>query len=60
MHGRFKMEYRLFTIVRYNYRDYNKHKYYSTNIKYIYYYRYYGVQLVFKRYTDANVHASTI
>ena len=23
MHGRFKMEYRLFTIVRYNYRDYN-------------------------------------
>ncbi len=31
MHGRFKMEYRLFTIVRYNYRDYNtntrhKHK----------------------------------
>jgi hypothetical protein len=24
MQGRFKMEYRLFTIVRYNYRDYNK------------------------------------
>ncbi len=23
MHGKFKMEYRLFTIVRYNYRDYN-------------------------------------
>ena len=23
MHGRFKMEYRFFTIVRYNYRDYN-------------------------------------
>ena len=23
MQGRFKMEYRLFTIVRYNYRDYN-------------------------------------
>ncbi len=23
MHGRFEMEYRLFTIVRYNYRDYN-------------------------------------
>jgi hypothetical protein len=30
MHGRFKMEYRLFTIVRYNYRDYNikdEHRY---------------------------------
>ncbi len=25
MQGRFKMEYRLFTIVRYNYRDYNTH-----------------------------------
>ena len=25
MQGRFKMEYRLFTIVRYNYRDYNKY-----------------------------------
>ena len=24
MQGRFKMEYRLLTIVRYNYRDYNK------------------------------------
>ncbi len=24
MQGRFKMEYRLFTIVRYNYRDYNR------------------------------------
>ncbi len=23
MQGRFKMEYRLFTIVRYNYKDYN-------------------------------------
>jgi hypothetical protein len=31
MPGRFKMEYRLFTIVRYNYRDYN------INIDYIYY-----------------------
>ena len=26
MQGRFKMEYRLFTIVRYNYRDYNNSK----------------------------------
>jgi hypothetical protein len=26
MQGRFKMEYRLFTIVRYNYRDYNTSK----------------------------------
>jgi hypothetical protein len=25
MQGRFKMEYRLFTIVQYNYRDYNIH-----------------------------------
>ncbi len=24
MQGRFKMEYRLFTIVRYNYKDYNR------------------------------------
>ena len=26
MQGRFKMEYRLFTIVRYNYRDYNNYE----------------------------------
>ncbi len=30
MQGRFKMEYRLFTIVRYNYKDYNK----QSNIQY--------------------------
>ncbi len=28
MQGKFKMEYRLFTIVRYNYRDYNTSEYY--------------------------------
>jgi hypothetical protein len=34
MQGRFKMEYRLFTIVRYNYRDCN-----STSVLERYYYR---------------------
>ncbi len=34
MQGRFKMEYKLFTIVRYNnYRDYNSHEQYYANAK---------------------------
>ncbi len=41
MQGRFKMEYRLFTIVRYNYRDYNSRNVlqprgvFTTNQRYI-------------------------
>ncbi len=33
MQARFKMEYRLFTIVRYDYRDYNKRDYIKIKIK---------------------------